>query len=449
MRRDIANEVVVAIVAVAVIAFALSFGILLTLSSNSGGARVTQTATEAAVSVGRTLTIVRIDSPVSVSATADTSHTATGSPTEELTIFTLLAPTHTLTPTFTPTRVAATIEPTTAVAASVATTSVATTSVATTSVTEASVTKAATAVETEANTVASTDEATQSPSDVPSVTATTVSTVAASPTVTPTHTATFTSTPKPTLAPTAAPTATATKPTLTNTPTFTHTATHTVTKTATATATATVPVTVAISPTNIPATSVPTGVLSVATQVGNGGCQPRTDWPRYLLTTGDTLASIAQQVQSTEAELGSANCLESSRVLIVGDVLFVPRLPILPTPASGFPLPALRKLGCADEDYADISNLYPGQRLSGQFVIQGTARLDSTKFTQYILEIRPDAELTFTGFSQSNKAVSNGELARHDTAPYNAGIYWLRLIVRDASGMAAPDGVCVLPVAFD
>lgn len=425
MRRDIANEVVVAIVAVAVIAFALSFGILLTLSSNSGGGgeRVTQTATEAAVSVGRTLTIVRIDSPVFVSATPDTSRTLTESPTEALTIFTLLAPTHTLTRTSSPTQAVATVQPTVVV---------------TTATTE-----------TAANTIDSTDAVTQSPSEAPSITETTVSTIAVSPTLTSTATATFTSTSKPTLMPTATPTATATKPTLTSTPTFTHTATLTATSTPTVRAIETAPATVTSSPTAIPPTSVPTSVPSAATQVGNGACQPRTDWPRYLLTTGDTLASIAQQVQSTEAELGSANCLESSRVLIVGDVLFVPRLPILPTPVSGFPLPALRKLGCADEDYANISNLYPGQRLSGQFVILGNARLDNTKFTQYALEIRPDAELTFTEFSQANKTVSDSELARHDTASYGDGIYWLRLIVRDASGMAAPNGVCVVPVTFD
>lgn len=447
MRRDIANEVVVAIVAVAVIAFALSFGILLTLSSNSGGGgeRVTQTATEAAVSVGRTLTIVRIDSPVFVSATPDTSRTLTESPTEALTIFTLLAPTHTLTRTSSPTQADATVQPTVVV----------TTATTETAATQAAVETAVTAVattaagETAANTIDSTDAATQSPSEAPSITETTVSTIAVSPTLTSTATATFTSTSKPTLMPTATPTATATKPTLTSTPTFTHTAIPTATSTPTVRATETVPATVTSSPTAIPPTSVPTNAPSVATQVGNGGCQPRTDWPRYLLTTGDTLVSIAQQVQSTEAELGSANCLESSRVLIVGDVLFVPRLPILPTPVSGFPLPALRKLGCADEDYANISNLYPGQRLSGQFVILGTARLDNTKFMQYALEIRPDAELTFTEFSQANKTVSDSELARHDTASYGDGIYWLRLIVRDASGMAAPNGVCVVPVAFD
>lgn len=166
------------------------------------------------------------------------------------------------------------------------------------------------------------------------------------------------------------------------------------------------------------------------------------------MTTGDTLASIAQNVGITEAELNTANCLDSSMVLIVGDVLFVPQLPVVPTPANGFPLPTLRKLGCVDENYANISNLYPGQRLSGAFVILGTARLDAT-FTEYVLEIRSHADLTYTAFSQGNNTVSNGVLARHDTSQFDDGIYWLRLIVRDGAGMAAPNGVCVVPVAFD
>lgn len=59
-------------------------------------------------------------------------------------------------------------------------------------------------------------------------------------------------------------------------------------------------------------------------------CMPRSDWPRYLVGSGDTLFGIASQTGTTVAVLQQTNCLESTLV-IAGTYLRVPRLPSPPT----------------------------------------------------------------------------------------------------------------------
>ena len=56
-------------------------------------------------------------------------------------------------------------------------------------------------------------------------------------------------------------------------------------------------------------------------------CEPRTDWPIYVVQRGDTLFSIAQQTGSTVGELVLANCISNPNRIVVGQELRVPRLP--------------------------------------------------------------------------------------------------------------------------
>src|SRR5574341_1166715 len=81
--------------------------------------------------------------------------------------------------------------------------------------------------------------------------------------------------------------------------------TRTVTSTETTTATATIPT----SPTPTP-------------------CALKTYWPFLYVQRGDTLSALARATGSTVDELMQANCLTDTRIL-AGQLLYVPRLPIL------------------------------------------------------------------------------------------------------------------------
>jgi LysM repeat protein len=97
--------------------------------------------------------------------------------------------------------------------------------------------------------------------------------------------------------------------TLTATETFTPTLTHTHTSTPTNT----------LTPTSS-TTATPTLTA----------CVKRSSWPVYRVIPGDTWFSLAGVTDSTVQELKAANCRESD-VIIAGELLHVPRLPVTPT----------------------------------------------------------------------------------------------------------------------
>lgn len=104
MPRDIGNEVIVAIVAVAILVFALTFGIILSLS-NAPVPVVTSTVEESASLVAEAVTMSATpETPVLVSAVATSTVTPAITPT--------LTPTPTPTVTFRPTRIRPSATPT-------------------------------------------------------------------------------------------------------------------------------------------------------------------------------------------------------------------------------------------------------------------------------------------------------------------------------------------------
>ena len=126
-----------------------------------------------------------------------------------------------------------------------------------------------------------------------------------------------------------APTITSTQTSDPRTATF-YISTATVDTIFTPTQTATSTETLVPTPTYTPtATQTPTNTdLPTVTS-----CVMRFDWPTYRVKRGDTLFSIALATGSTVRELMEANCLMSDRIF-AGQLLYVPRLPVTPTPTD-------------------------------------------------------------------------------------------------------------------
>lgn len=66
-------------------------------------------------------------------------------------------------------------------------------------------------------------------------------------------------------------------------------------------------------------------------------CYPQTNWPQYIVVSGDTLGRIADRLRSvgvntSAALLAQANCLDNPNTIRVGQVLYVPGNVPPPTP---------------------------------------------------------------------------------------------------------------------
>lgn len=70
-----------------------------------------------------------------------------------------------------------------------------------------------------------------------------------------------------------------------------------------------------------------------ATPAAGAACNPPTNWVEYKIQRGDTLVRIADLTSSSTDELVSANCIENANHIAVGQVIFVPKAPALPTSA--------------------------------------------------------------------------------------------------------------------
>lgn len=155
------------------------------------------------------------------------------------------------------------------------------------------------------------------------------------------------------------------------------------------------------TPTSTP-TSTVTPTASFTVTPSPLSCTPWTHWLTYVVQSGDTLYSLAQDTGTTVEELMLANCLYDNRIY-VGQILYVPRFPIKPptiTPpetVSPSPTPcspktswptyivqegdklsslanathttewALMQANCLSNDY-----IYPGQLLHLPFLAKGT-----------------------------------------------------------------------------
>jgi LysM repeat protein len=399
MRRDLGGELLVAAAVIVMLTTALTFGVLLSATSNepdtteSDADSVAQaaTATGALSSVVNELTDT--DEPIETSVS-----TSTPSPSDE--------PTETVTPSDVPQDPTVTAEPTE------------------TSVLTATPGSTDKPIETSIATnrlvpnqviVRGTDgpTATDQPSRTPRPTMTATNT--ATPTPTWTHTATATE----------EPTATD-RPTRTPSPTLTPTITP-------------IPVTLVVTDLGIVPTPTPT--LTPTASV----CVPPTGWVPYTVERGVTLFLLSLAVGSDVPTLQAANCLLDPNDITAGTDLYVPR------PPGESPLFRLLRddrvpVGCVSPAFQIISP-GPGDTFTDSFDVIGTAAFDA--FGYYNLEIRPDEQTNYNFLLQSQVPVVEGVLGRVDRSLFPAGQYWVRLVVVDQRGTIPTDGTCAIPVIFE
>ncbi len=383
MRRDFGGEVIAALVALAVIAFALTFGIIISLS-NVGGEPV--------------------PTPLVVAVTSTPSLTLTRTPTLTLTV--TFTPTLTFTPTSTssaaPTRAA--VVAITPVAEVINTdvpmaTRTSTDRPSATPTITASSTFTPTATTTPTRTLSPTVTTSATPTLTVTLTATVTRTTTATPTLTATFTPTFTLTPMPTATRTSTPSAT-----LTRTPTTTPSATFTLTLTFTLTPSAT-----------------------AALSSSNATCVRPAGWVDYVARGDEYMADIARAAELDLADLLAANCFAEGDNVRPYTRLYVPRALVapIPTPAPLIDAPTLDREGCI----AGVQIIAPavGAVVDGGFTLVGTASLPA--FTHYDIDIRPVSVDTFTRYMRAETPVIGGALAQIDADLFAPGVYWVRLSV--------------------
>lgn len=388
MQRDIGNEIIAAIVVVGVLAFALTFAIILSLSSGTTAASP-QVTTQPAVLLDLSTT------PESTVHISEVSQAA--EPT-----FTLLALPGSLTATNTP----------------------------------AALTFAVTFTPTQepTNTPTSSAELIHQPTPTwtsdapptPSNTSTNTATVIAGPSFTPTHT--FTRRPTATLTPT--PTRTLT-PTLTSTLTATLTATPIVTSTLTATDT-------------LDSTAVGLRVFCITPF----GWQPYAVQSGDTLSsvaraTGSTVFDLqAANCLNRTATIAAGDVIyvpklpdESSQAAA------------LDWGVSPAPVGELQPVGCTNPN-AIISEPVTRSRLGSRFAVRGTAA--GSGFSYYTLEVRSDFVTVYIPYLIGTQPVVNGELGvidRGNVLP--PGVYWIRLSVFNQVGTSSSAARCAVPVYFE
>ena len=68
---------------------------------------------------------------------------------------------------------------------------------------------------------------------------------------------------------------------------------------------------------------------SVPVEGLNPNCPLPPGWMTYTVEAGDSMGLLAQQTDSTITELTQANCLDNADSIYVGQVLYVPRAPVV------------------------------------------------------------------------------------------------------------------------
>lgn len=398
MQRDIGNELIVAIAVVAVLAFAIVFGIVLSLSSSSGSLNLTQTVVTAESNVAALdTTVPATDEPIAPSeTTALTATTSAAEATEApLTTQSPESPSPTQKITQTP---KSTLRPTRIASVSTA---------------------APTAASTEAPTALAAS-ATAEPSESEATTAarTPIPTETARPTLFAAATEPPTETREPTPVPVVA---TVGEGTL-----------------------------VFAQPTRATGqqamvTPRPTIGVILGTTVP-GTCPTPTGWLAYTVGEGETLYAVARATGVHIDDLLAANCLPTADVVTVGSTIFVPHRPVMMLLPGETVMPGVLFVEGCTMPNVQISSPVIGVALEGIVEVRGTAALDEN-FGEYRIEIFSEDSPEAITLVQESKPVVDDLLGTLDTAVFEEGLYWIRLVV-----LARGETVrltCAIPTLFN
>lgn len=253
------------------------------------------------------------------------------------------------------------------------------------------------------------------------------------PTATRTFPIPWTATPSATSTPSVEPTAT---PSVTQTPTPTLTPSETPSESPTV-----------LSPTPTLSFTSTAAVLTVSTPTALPGvCLAPSEWRTYAVAAGDTLYAIARAYGTSVGALRMFNCISVDRVPSAGEQLRVPAellypiatvLPLIPPDGQSY-----SAQGCTNPDAA-ITNLIPGQVISGVIGIEGAAELPD--FASFRLEVRPLTSDAFDLYLVSTDA-TRGSLGQINTADYGTGLHTVRLVIA-RQGTTVVE-TCAIPVIF-
>lgn len=422
-QRDFGGEFVVALVALAVLVFAAVFGILLSLWSRGDNTSTAASATTAVIQLQETISVTQPE---------------TEPPTEAATETQAQRPSPTFTVTHEITEVIANLPDVTETESGNGDAD----STARTPRSMATVTATAT-------NVPATRTKSPTPRPVqPSVTPTPSpsDTLTDTPEIpTETATATLSRTPRPTLTSTDIPTETDTPTeTATDTPsataTYTATATDTVSPTDTASPSANRSPTLTDAPTTVPTDDAT--VPPLPTMEAVRPCALPEGWVLYTARFGESFELLGTAVDTPVEALLNANCrTESTADLLAGDGVYLPEMPRSTRPPEREAL-----IGCVNPNAAFFDGLEPGDVLEGVVSLEGSA--DAVNFWYAKIEIRSAESNQYQFLTRIRQPLEQAALAEIDTSDFEAGDYWLRLVVYNLRSQIPLTGVCVVPVTF-
>ncbi len=277
----------------------------------------------------------------------------------------------------------------------------------------------------------------------------------ATPTDAPTHTDTATDTLTPTETSSRTP-----KPTSTNTPTDTPTDTPTEIFTETETPSITPSDTAAPTETTVPTetasatdtgrpplrdTAAPTAdatIPALPTLETVRPCTKPDGWVLYTARFGETFDLLSTAVDTPVERLLTANCRPEGRDdLLAGDGVYLPEMPRSTRPPERETL-----IGCVAPDAAFFDDIEPNSLLEGEVRLEGSA--NAVNFWYAKIEIRSADASQYQFVTRVRRPVEHDLLAEIDSADFEPGDYWLRLVVYNLRSQIPLTGVCVAPVTI-
>ena len=178
-------------------------------------------------------------------------------------------------------------------------------------------------------------------------------------------------------------------------------------------------------------------------------CQVRGDWIPYEVSEGDSMLSLALSSGISLMELRGGNCFEPIRGIFAGEIVLVPQLPELPVevPAPVFSLDdtAGATVGCVDQS-ARIVTPAPLDQVEDVFALVGSARLPAGG--QYHIALKPGWSEAYYLYLVSEQAVSNDVLGLINSEIFGVGAHRIQLTVFDKDGALIEGGICEIEVIF-